>query len=67
MFTVEEAIEHIRKHQERLIWSRIEKTDTCWVFTGFCRGGYGEIGVGSSPKHIFVHRAIWMLNNGRKG
>jgi hypothetical protein len=51
---------------ERL-WAKVEKTDTCWLWTGAVdRSGYGAIGVGSRLQGIArVHRVSWEIANGR--
>lgn len=40
------------------LWSRVEKTDTCWLWTGYLQsGGYGQIWLdGSQP---LVHRLAY--------
>ncbi len=44
-------------------WSRVEKTDGCWLWRGHCdRLGYGQFWLG--PGHTSAHRAAWILTNG---
>ena len=41
--------------QERLLWAKVNKTDTCWEWTGcLLKNGYGKHGVGG--KQILAHR-----------
>lgn len=59
---------NIRPLSERL-WNKVDKTDTCWVWTGAVdRKGYGKIGVGSSKDGTrrleIVPRAAWQVTNG---
>lgn len=47
-------------------WTRVNKTDTCWLWTG-CkdRNGYGLIGKGGrNGGCFFAHRLSWELHNG---
>lgn len=44
-------------------FSYVEKTDTCWLWTGKNRArGYGRIRIGE--KHLLAHRYSWELVNG---
>jgi hypothetical protein len=48
---------------ERL-WSRVVKTETCWVWTGnLSENGYGHISVGYAS-NAKVHRVSWELAHG---
>jgi hypothetical protein len=40
-------------------WKRVNKTDTCWLWTGPRLGGYGRF-----PGGILAHRVAWQLTNG---
>lgn len=45
------------------IMSRVTKSDTCWLWTGFLMGsGHGAITV--NYKHTLVHRGVWEHFNG---
>jgi len=50
---------------ERL-WSRVQKTPGCWLWTGFRVNGYGQIGIGGGAKRqrMGAHRAAWILTHG---
>ena len=40
-------------------WERfIERTDSCWIWKGATKSGYGIVGVGgrSNPRHLKAHR-----------
>ncbi len=52
---------------EERFWSRVEKGDGCWLWTGCCvKDGYGMIGYGNSTgKYTKAHRYSWELANGR--
>jgi hypothetical protein len=42
------------------LWDRVEKTDTCWLWTGSrTRNGYGQMSVGNKMKK--VHRIAWEM------
>lgn len=47
-------------------WKRVEKTDTCWIWTGAkTHGGYGVIQSGRRPSKIIrTHRLSYELCNG---
>jgi hypothetical protein len=47
-------------------WSRIEKTDTCWVWRGTVTSGYGQIAIGGFRQQVRfrAHRLSWMLHFG---
>jgi len=48
--------------------AKVQKTDTCWIWTGATNGGndknfvYGYFGV--YPKMYYAHRFIWEYHNG---
>ena len=48
---------------EKLL-SRLEKTDTCWLFKGTIRpDGYGTVKVGRKGKSWLAHRLAWLVFN----
>ena len=48
--------------RSRIFWEHIDRTDSCWLWTGYCPpGGYGRIGARPS---ITTHRLSWELHNG---
>lgn len=46
-------------------WARVEKTDTCWNWTGVIlkNSGYGQVKI--LKKHYYVHRVSFLLEHGR--
>jgi hypothetical protein len=44
---------------EKRFWSRVQKTDTCWLWLGALHNGYGGINV--DGKRTPVHRAAYEL------
>ena len=50
-------------------WRHVEKTDTCWNWTGYTSAcGYGIIPVSKPPserKHVVTHRFSWFIHNGK--
>jgi len=52
---------------ERRFWSKVTKTDSCWLWTGGCknRAGYGWIGSGGRGKQsVLAHRVSWVIAYG---
>jgi hypothetical protein len=46
-------------------WPKVTKTDTCWLWTGAIRSGYGVIGLGGKyGKAAYAHRLSWEWANG---
>lgn len=46
------------------IWSRVDKTDSCWLWTGAKNNrGYGVIGI-ANGKIAYIHRLVWTETNG---
>jgi len=47
-----------------LFWSRIAKTETCWLWTGALHpAGYGEIR--NSSHRLLAHRLSWRIATGK--
>ena len=52
-----------RPSLEHRLWSRFEKSEDCWKWTGYTnQAGYGRIGIGGSVS--YAHRAAWIVTNG---
>lgn len=52
---------------EDRLWSKVVKTDTCWLFTGRRnKYGYGRLAInqGHGGPEIYAHRLSWQLNGG---
>ena len=48
---------------EERFWPRVQKSDGCWEWQGFClRGGVGTLRVGGRPR--YAPRISWELENG---
>jgi hypothetical protein len=65
---VSDVIATLQRLESRF-WSKVQKTDGCWLWTGYkMRNGYGTIRVGSNTdgtrRKMLVHRVAWMLTNG---
>lgn len=46
------------------LWARVQKTDTCWLWTGATsKAGYGQIGYSHNGK-VYTHRLAYELTNG---
>lgn len=43
-------------------WAKVNKTETCWEWTGALRGGYGRFKIGNVL--YSAHRIAWQLENG---
>lgn len=44
-------------------WANVEKTDGCWLWTGYKRKGYGTLKV--NRKQITAHRFSFFLHHGK--
>lgn len=51
---------------DEAFWSRVDKTDTCWLWTGTTTDGYGIVRRRKiKPKGwLYAHRYSWMLTHG---
>lgn len=50
---------------EMRFWRRVQKTDSCWVWTGCLNNhGYGEFWAGPEQGYQFTHRFSWLLHFG---
>jgi hypothetical protein len=56
---------YIRGTPEQRLWPRVEKTPTCWLWTGGAKNnkGYGQITV-ARGKAVFAHRLSYEIANG---
>jgi HNH endonuclease len=56
----------VKQTLEQRFWSYIQKTDTCWLWTGGkFRSGYGQIGTCEKPNRTLrAHRYSWELHFG---
>lgn len=53
------------KSQEYRFWNKVQKTDSCWNWTGATTYGYGVMGRGRSDEGIMrAHRFSWELHIG---
>lgn len=53
----------MKKSAEDRFWEKVNKTETCWLWTGSIRGGgYGKFSV--DKKMVGVHRFSWILHYG---
>lgn len=43
-------------------WKKVNKTDTCWLWTSQLRNGYGMFTINYKP--LSAHRVSWELHNG---
>jgi len=54
----------MRKTVEERFWAKVDKTDSCWVWTGATlRRGYGQIRI-PVKKAKQAHRLSWEIHNG---
>lgn len=63
------TIAHASPTFEKRFWAKVQKTDTCWLWTATkTPSGYGSLllcsGVGWKMD-IYAHRASWEMHNGR--
>jgi hypothetical protein len=53
----------MRLTDEERFWSKVDKTDGCWEWTGTLNGkGYGQIRI--NGRYVKAHRYSWILHNG---
>lgn len=48
---------------EERFWSRVQKTENCWLWTGTKITGYGNIKI--KKKNYLAHRISWILHKGK--
>jgi hypothetical protein len=46
-------------------WSKVQKTDTCWLWQGAKAGGYGYLSGGQRNRCVYAHRYAWTLVGGK--
>src|SRR5689334_19161072 len=52
---------------EVIFWRQVDKTDSCWNWTGYTiRGGYARLQFSKNGKrnHVCAHRFSWELHHG---
>lgn len=49
----------LNKSDSKRFWSKVEKTNSCWNWTGSKKKGYGSIYV--KPKEFLTHRLSYMI------
>lgn len=55
-----------RRSLEDRFWSRVLRTDECWLWLGHLSdGGYGRMSVGSKSRN--AHRVAWLIHHGDPG
>lgn len=57
------------KPPEELLWAKVQKTATCWLWTGAKTDlGYGRMSIGSvrngTKRHVYAHRLAYELFRG---
>jgi len=47
--------------QKERFWAKVNKTDSCWIWTGYCKDiGYGHYTINN--KTYITHRISWFLS-----
>ena len=46
---------------EDRFWSKVDKTETCWLWTAHRSNGYGQFGINGKMRK--AHRVSWLLSN----
>lgn len=49
----------LTEEQKKRFWDKVDKTDSCWLWTGYMLRGYGRIKIGD--KMWPAHRISWFL------
>lgn len=52
-------VEGLPPHKKRLFWDKVDKTSTCWLWTGAMNKGYGVFNTGNGTKE--VHRIAYQM------
>lgn len=47
----------LNQNQRELFWAKVQKTDTCWLWTARSCNGYGSFGIGRVPR--LAHRVAY--------
>lgn len=47
------------EEQKKRFWNKVDKTDSCWLWTGGTSGGYGQVKINN--KMYRAHRVSWFL------
>ena len=54
-----------RPTAEERFWAKVNKTDSCWLWTAGTRsGGYGQFHADGARKSLEAHRYAWEMANG---
>lgn len=52
----------ISQSMRKRFWARVNKTCSCWLWTGpRLPAGYGQFAAGSRARRFYAHRFSWML------
>jgi hypothetical protein len=56
----------LRAPIETRFWNRVNKTDTCWLWTGSTICGYGSIAgvLNGKRRPLYIHRVAWEMTHG---
>jgi len=49
----------LTEKNKKNFWAKIDKTESCWLWTGSCVKGYGQLNL--NGKHEYAHRISWLL------
>ena len=50
----------LTEKQKKNFWKKVNKTDTCWLWTGWCNA-YGHGQVNYNHRNFMAHRVSWLL------
>jgi len=57
---IDKPLLHNFQVMEQRFWNKVNKTETCWLWTGYLNGtGYGQFQV--NGKKVLAHRLSWLL------
>lgn len=63
---VRTTIDRVTPAQASRFWTKVQKTDTCWIWTAYQCEGYGRFGIGTAGNRTMAcaHRVAWELVHG---
>lgn len=58
-----DRLARLAERRATAFWSKVQKTEGCWLWTAFQARGYGRVAIGGRQS-TGAHRVAWTLTNG---